>query len=259
MTPIEAQPKNQAVCVPQCEQSPLAKRLNEIVSQRNDAETARVFGHVRTAYPHLSDVFPSLGNRKPSEITDFVKTMRTLLVQLSGKENFFNKRTNAGQVRKHLAEIFSCPYEFDRKCWSISPTASELALSDEQNIIRGCDRQKIVGAGELVMIRDLIGDLLEMTGQLARRIHSCEMSRILRTLVAVKGKPWYGDNLQPDAADHLADDVVYCYEAIRSEIRLLTPVERATLAYPRKPRHRPDIIIDANPRRENKILPRPCL
>ena len=247
MTPIEAQPKNQAVCVPQCEQSPLAKRLNEIVSQRNDAETARVFGHVRTAYPHLSDVFPSLGNRKPSEITDFVKTMRTLLVQLSGKENFFNKRTNAGQVRKHLAEIFSCPYEFDRKWWSISPTASELALSDEQNIIRGCDRQKIVGAGELVMIRDLIGDLLEMTGQLARRIHSCEMSRILRTLVAVKGKPWYGDNLQPDAADHLADDVVYCYEAIRSEIRLLTPVERATLAYPRKPRHRPDIIIDANP------------
>ena len=247
MTPTDTQPKDQSMSVPQCELSPLGKRLTKIVRQRTEAEMARVFGHVRTAYPHLSDVFPSLGNAKSSEIPGFVKTMRTLLVQLSGKENFFNKRTNAGQVRKHLSEIFSCPYEFDRKCWSISPTASELALSDEQNIIRGCDRQKIVGVGELVMIRNLIGDLLEMAGQLARRIHSCEMPHILRTLVAVKGKPWYGDNLQPAAADHLADDIVYCYEAIRSEIRLLSPVERVALVYPKIPRHRPDITIDANP------------
>lgn len=79
--------------IPPYKPSPLEQHLNEIVNQRNNAETARVFDYVQTAYPHLSDVFPSLGNRKPSETPGFVKTMHKLLVQLSGKKNLFNKRT----------------------------------------------------------------------------------------------------------------------------------------------------------------------
>jgi len=249
MTPNDTQSKGQPMSVPQHEQTPLGKRLTKIVRQRNEAEKNRVFGYVLTAYPHLKDVFPSLSAAKSGspEITSFIKTMRMLLAQLTGKENIFNKRVNARQVRDHLAEIFTCPYQFEGKFWSIRPNASELALSDEQNIIQGDGTLRIVGDGELTVIRLLISDMLAMVGQLARRIHSCEMNLVLRTIVATHMKPWYGENLQPDEAGKLADDVVYCYEAIRSEIRLMSPAERATLVYPKKPRHRPDITIDANP------------
>ena len=227
----------------------LREHLNEVVNQRNTAEMTRVFDYVQTAYPHLKDVYKSLSTVKAnsSDQTSFTRTMRILMVQLSGNEDFFNKRTNARQIRAHLVEILSCPYEFERKFWSVKPYIHPSWLTDEVNIVTGYSTQKVVETAELTSIRDLITDVLEMTGQLARRIHSCEMSRILRTIVAVKGKPWYGENLQPDAAGKLADDVVYCYEAIRSEIRLMSPSERAALVYPKKPRHRPDIIIDANP------------
>ena len=235
--------------IPPNKQPPFLKRLNEIVSQRNDAEMARVFDHAQTAYPNLRDVYCSLrcGKSGSFEITGFITTMRTLLVQLSGQEDFSNKRANAGQIRNHFADIFSCPYEFDRKVWAVSKNATELALSDEQNIETTSCKQKIIGDGELNLIRYMISDLLEMIGQLARRINSCEMTRILRTLVAVKGKPWYGENLSPEAAAKLADEIVYCYEAIRCEIRLLSPAERSALVYPKKPRLRPDIVIDTNP------------
>lgn len=249
MTHTETQPKSQTICVPQCEQSPFMKRLEELVNQRNGAEMARVFSHVLTQYPHLKDVYHSLdgANKKSHEKPIFITTVRTLMIQLSGRENFFSKRVNAGQIREHLVEIFSCPYEFERKAWSIRPNATEHFIVEEQNLISTDSKQQVVGIEELNSVRSLITDFLEMIGQLARRIHSCEMTHILRTLVAVKGKPGNRENLSPEAAAKIADDIVYCYEAVRSEINLLSPAERTELVYPQIPRHRPDITIDANP------------
>ena len=235
--------------IPEYKPSPLTERLTEIVKERNKLESARIFDYVETQFPHLKEVYTSLETAeiKSDEMSCFVKTMRILLFQLSGKENFFNRRTNAGQIRKHLIEIFNCPYEFDCKISSIRSDASEYALSDEQNIATTIFKQKIVGIEELKLIRNLINDFLEMIGQLARRIQSCEMKRILRSIVAVKGKPWYSENLDSKDSERLADDIIYCYEAVKSEIRLLSPADRVALVFPKIPSRRPDIIIETNP------------
>lgn len=227
----------------------LASRLNDKVNKRNDAEKTRVFSHAQTAYPRLKEVFKSFSTTTDdtSEPPRFVGLMRTLMFQLSGSENFFNKRTNARQVREHLVEIFSCPYEFKMKCWSVKHNIHPAAFSDEMNIETGDRILRVLKDEELKFILDLIADFLEMIGQLARRIQSCEMTKILRTIVTAKGKPWYGENLSTEDASRLADEIVYCYEAIRSEVRLLSPAERAAISYPKWTLHRPDIIVNPTP------------
>lgn len=235
--------------IPPYKPSPLEQHLNEIVSQRNNAERARVFDYVQTAYPHLKDVYESLATRQSlyTKPTLFVKTMRGLLIRLSGRTSLLSPFSNAEKIREHIVEILSCSYKFDKKAYAVKCPINEHAFSDEQNIAVCATTEEVVLGEELNLIHDLIEDFLEMTGQLARRINSCEQQRILRTIVAVRGKPRFGACLPPEAAARLADEIIYCFNAVQCEIRLLTPAERAKLVYPKRPRRRPFIVVDANP------------
>ena len=235
--------------IPPYKPSPLEQHLNEIVSQRNNAERARVFDYVQTAYPHLKDVYESLATRQSlyTKPTLFVKTMRGLLIRLSGRTSLLSPFSNAEKIREHIVEILSCSYKFDKKAYAVKCPINEHAFSDEQNIAECATTEEVVLGEELNLIHDLLEDFLEMTGQLARRINSCEQQRILRTIVAVRGKPRFGACLPPEAAARLADEIIYCFNAVQCEIRLLTPAERAKLVYPKRPRRRPFIVVDANP------------
>jgi len=235
--------------IPPYKPSPLEQHLNEIVSQRNNAERARVFDYVQTAYPHLKDVYESLATRQSlyTKPTLFVKTMHGLLIRLSGRTSLLSPFSNAEKIREHIVEILSCSYKFDKKAYAVKCPINEHAFSDEQNIAECATTEEVVLGEELNLIHDLLEDFLEMTGQLARRINSCEQQRILRTIVAVRGKPRFGACLPSEAAARLADEIIYCFNAVQCEIRLLTPAERAKLVYPKRPRRRPFIVVDANP------------
>ena len=180
----------------------------------SDDKTRPLKSAFEAEYPHLKLVYTfqrSVWERRNRPV--FIQILRSMMMQLSGRGNVHDKRGNLGQVKEIFAEIFSCPYSQDI-----------VDLADD----------------ELAIIRDLIAEFLRMIGRLARQIHSCEMQRILRLIVATKGKPWRGESVSREEADYLANEIAYCFNAIKSEVTLLSPEERIQLCYPRVWHSRPD-------------------
>ena len=223
-------------------------RLKAIVDQRNEAEFQRVFHTFETEYPTLRQTFPFLNSGEQKNARAFFKQIvRSMISQLSGRANFFNKRCNARQIHDSFVEIFSCPLSYKRRYWELKYPIQKNYISDDGNIRERPGQQLVVAETDLAEVRDLIADFLHMIGQLARQIHSCEMQRILRLIVTTKGKPGRGHQVSKEEAGRLADEIAYCFDAIKEEITLLTPEERVKLRYPKSPKHRPDLIIDGEP------------
>ena len=223
-------------------------QLMEIVERNNAAEVDRVFRTFQFEYPQLNDVFACLQSDedKRGEPPHFIQVVRFMMMQLTGRANFFTKRANPHQIRECFIQIFSCPYTFKRFYWELQyPSCPDLLNS--KNIVSKETTQQVVGNGDLIRVRDLIADFLKMIGQLARQIHSCEMQRILRLIIATQGKPWHQENVSTEEAARLADEIIYCFDAIKAEINLLSPEERVNLCYPRIPHRRPDLIIHGEP------------
>ena len=180
----------------------------------SDDKTRPLDSAFEAEYPHLKLVYTferSVWERRKCPV--FIQILRSMMVQLSGRGSIHDNRGHLGQVRETFSEIFRCPYS--------------------QDIVDVAD-------DELAIVRNLIAEFLRMMGRLARQIHSCEMQRILRLIVATKGRPWRGESVSREEADRLADETAHCFNAIKAEITLLSPEERIQLRYPRVWHSRPD-------------------
>lgn len=233
--------------IPECKPTEEEARLKEIVDQRNEAEFQRVFHTFETEYPTLRQTFPFLNSGEQKNSRAFFKQIvRSMMSRLSGRANFFNKRCNARQIHDSFVEIFSCPLSYKRRYWEIQYPIRK-GMPDNGNIRERVSQQVVVAETDLAEVRDLIADFLHMIGQLARQIHSCEMQRILHLIVTTKGMPGQGHQVTKEEAERLADEIAYCFDAIKEEIKLLSAEERVQLRYPRMPHHWPDLVIHSGP------------
>ena len=195
--------------------------------QENARELERVYKTFASEYPNLLDVFTlfRFNWKKDGSASNFTIFMTSMMKQLAGQSSYFKKDDYASSIRESLVEIYSCPYLFKTKRWEVRQSIEESSYN-----------QPVVEDHELQAVERFIGDMLKMIGSLARQIHSCEMQRILRLIVAAKGRPCRGSNLPKGEARRLADEIIYCFEAILAEIKLLTAEERVKINYPKIPR-----------------------
>lgn len=223
-------------------------QLDDEVEKRNDMELSRTMMHVLSMYPHLYQVYKPLAE---AEVRDpiarlyqdggkFGWYMRKLIIQFSGRETEHEHYVCAQDVRDHLAEIFSFPYEFEMTFWRVRANDTRTPSRPTEYSLEGNSQMlPIVTKEEVYDVRIMIGDFLLMLGQLARRINSCALPRVIQLLIDTKLKPMYGEPLPPEQAARIADEIVHCYDVVRCELQLLAPAERASLQYPRIPRHPP--------------------
>ena len=204
-----------------------AEELRKMAEQKNARERERVYKTFAAEYPNLMDVFTyfRFSWKKDGSASNFTIFMTSMMKQLAGQSSYFKEDYYASSIRESLVEIYSCPYLFKSKRWEVRQNIEESSLN-----------QPVVEDHELQAVERFIGDMLKMIGSLARQINSCEMQRILRLIVAAKGRPCRGGNLSKEEARRLADEIIYCFEAILAEIKLLTAEERVKINYPKIPR-----------------------
>lgn len=168
-----------------------------------------------------------------------------LMTILAGHINHYNAHFNPRYIKDDLEQLLefrlAWTYEYFRVKNPFDPK-----LSDRENLLlhRQCVQAFRDDADAVERMEELgraHADFLKMLGQLARRINSAQLPRIVRCIVDARDVFSAIFPRSHEEAVRLAEEICQCWDSVQLEVELLDERERADLNYPEIPRHDPEM------------------